>query len=482
MLRESSGRGRRLAWLAAVVVGLVVASGAYAQRGEPLLKSSPKVLAAFREVVARPSQSTVRVLCDGKEVALGTVVAVDGWIVTKYSELLKGKLVCRLKDGRELEARVVGAHLRYDLAMLKVEARDLKPAEWRDSKEAVVGNWLVTPGTGEAPLAVGVVSVATRKPALRDMPTARPEPNSGFLGVGLEESEKGAKINTIQPKGAADKAGLKVGDVVVTVGKRKIVDSETLRNVLQRYKAGDEVTVKIKRGTEVKELKVTLGKQPERGFLGIGLEDGEKGATIGSLQPRGPAAKAGLKAGDVLVTVGEKKIGSPKALLEALQPYQPGDVVTVKVKRGAEVKELKVTLGRAPMDRGEFQNRMGSALSKHRGGFPKVLQHDTVLRPADCGGPLVDLDGKAVGINIARAGRTESYAIPSEDVQALLAELKSGRLAPEDEEEPTPAEKKLEAARRAVKQAEAELAAAQKKLEAARAELEKAAAEAKKKN
>src|SRR5438270_14100307 len=113
MFRESSVRGRRLAWLAALVIGLAVAGGARAERAE-LLKSSPKVLAAFRAVVARPSQSTVRVLCEGKEVALGTVVAADGWVVTKFSELLKGKkITCKLRGGRELEARLVGAHPKY---------------------------------------------------------------------------------------------------------------------------------------------------------------------------------------------------------------------------------------------------------------------------------------------------------------------------------------------------------------------------------
>ncbi len=55
-----------------------------------------------------------------------------------------------------------------------------------------------------------------------------------------------------------------------------------------------------------------------------------------------------------------------------------------------------------------------------------------MLRPADCGGPLVDLSGKAVGINIARAGRTESYAAPADKVQALLTDLESGKLAPKD--------------------------------------------------
>src|SRR5438132_1361785 len=61
--------------------------------------NSPKVLAAFREVVAGPSHSTVRVRCEGKDVALGTIVGADGWIVSKFSEL-KGPVTCQLREGR----------------------------------------------------------------------------------------------------------------------------------------------------------------------------------------------------------------------------------------------------------------------------------------------------------------------------------------------------------------------------------------------
>ena len=59
-----------------------------------------------------------------------------------------------------------------------------------------------------------------------------------------------------------------------------------------------------------------------------------------------------------------------------------------------------------------------------------AFQHDTTLRPDQCGGPLVGLDGKVMGINIARAGRVVSYAIPADIVATLLADLKSGKLAP----------------------------------------------------
>ena len=52
------------------------------------------------------------------------------------------------------------------------------------------------------------------------------------------------------------------------------------------------------------------------------------------------------------------------------------------------------------------------------------MQHDAVLSPQDCGGPLVDLDGKVVGINIARAGRVETYALPSKLARSVLASLR----------------------------------------------------------
>jgi serine protease Do len=75
---------------------------------------------------------------------------------------------------------------------------------------------------------------------------------------------------------------------------------------------------------------------------------------------------------------------------------------------------------------------MGGPLSVRSADFPLVLQHDTVLRPIDCGGPVCDLSGKVVGVNIARAGRVESYAIPADQITGLLPDLMSGKLAPKE--------------------------------------------------
>ena len=70
----------------------------------------------------------------------------------------------------------------------------------------------------------------------------------------------------------------------------------------------------------------------------------------------------------------------------------------------------------------ELMESLGGPLSERRSGFPYVLEHDTVLRPKDCGGPLVDLDGNAVGINIARVSRVSSYALPASAIRPILAD------------------------------------------------------------
>ncbi|MFQ3593063.1 MAG: hypothetical protein SNJ82_07720, partial [Gemmataceae bacterium] len=158
--------------------------------------------------------------------------------------------------------------------------------------------------------------------------------------------------------------------------------------------------------------------------------------------------------------------------------YKPGEKIKVLVQRPGPTpttEELTVELGKRPalpggLDRGDFQNRMGSTLSVKRSGFPTIFQHDMVVKPSDCGGPVVNLDGEVIGVNIARGGRTESYAIPSEAIQPLLADLRSGKLAPPKPPEPKitlspEARKRLDLLEKDLKEVEAEIALLQKKID-----------------
>jgi serine protease Do len=133
-----------------------------------------------------------------------------------------------------------------------------------------------------------------------------------------------------------------------------------------------------------------------------------------------------------VIGFGGKDVKDVPNFIEAVGQHKPGEEVTLRIKRGDQEKDIKATLGKRPPEssRADIQNTMGGPLSTRRAGFPTFIQHDTVLKPQECGGPLIDLDGRAVGVNIARAGRVESYAIPSEVLRPLLPALMSGKLAP----------------------------------------------------
>jgi serine protease Do len=185
---------------------------------------------------------------------------------------------------------------------------------------------------------------------------------------------------------------------------------------------------------------------PPQAALGVQLDLAENVARITSVVPGLAAAQAGLKGGDIIQQVDGTKITGRPHLQDTIRSHQPGDKVIVVYERDGRTQSIEITLGSMsdllPRDeRSEFQNSLGGALSERRNGFPSAIQHDSVLRPADCGGPVVDVDGKVVGLNIARAGRVESYALPAvlvrETVDKLLnTELTSTSSPPADQDAP----------------------------------------------
>jgi serine protease Do len=349
-------------------------------------------MGAFREVVARANQSTVRVQCASKDTALGLVIDEKGWILTKSCDL-KDKITCKLRDGRVLDARLVGIHKDNDLALLKIEASGLVPIEFSDSKGTLAGAWVACAGLGAEPVAIGVVSVPTRAIPDKsgfDLPPA----DAGYLGVAPGSGNGGVRILQVLPKTGADKAGLKADDIVILLAGKAVSDPKEFAKEIQKFKMGQEITLKVKRADKEMDIKITLGKRP--------------------------------------------------------------------------------------VPRVELQNRMGSQLSSRRTGYPMVLQFDGLIKPADCGGPLVDLEGKVIGMSICRAGRVENWAVPAEAIKPLLADLKAGKYPPPEVVVNIPSEKLVQA-RSAFAKAKEELDAAQKKLAKAKAELDKAEAESRKK-
>lgn len=337
--------------------------------------NSPHVRSAFRSVVRDVRNAVVEVRSKGRRVARGGLVGPDGWIVTKAS-LVRGPVTCRLRDGREYDAKLVGVDSALDLAMLKVAAKDLPTLDLAGPKlmkmqefvalrteEAfedpesteeppalqgeplLPGDWLATVGLGRDPIAVGVLSVLPR--AIDKRP--------GFLGIKM--------------------------------------------NLKYRAAAGDPPAVQVDGVTE-----------------------------------DSAAGEAGVQAGDLIVSVNSTPTPNTQELGKVIRGRNPGDRVTLEVRRGGEAVRLVAVLrGWQPNPaerRAYYQNSLGGELSERRFGFPMAFQHDTVIDADDCGGPVVDLEGRVVGFNISRAGRTETYALPASAVRDRLFDLMSGRLAP----------------------------------------------------
>jgi serine protease Do len=168
---------------------------------------------------------------------------------------------------------------------------------------------------------------------------------------------------------------------------------------------------------------------PQAGVLGVVL-DTELPLVV-AVAEESPAEQAGVKAQDRIVQVAGKSTPTRARLKEVVASFNPGDDIEFIVERDGKRLSLKATLGgEFPgfMGRHDFQNSLGGKLSVRRFGFPLAFQHDTALKPSDCGGPVVDIDGRVVGFNIARSGRTESYALPISAVQKVAAELMAEKL------------------------------------------------------
>ena len=173
----------------------------------------------------------------------------------------------------------------------------------------------------------------------------------GMLGVGIQQvtsdiaqsmglkQVRGVLVNSVTSGGPADKAGIKTGDVILQLNGKDITDSNSFRNQIAGTPPGTEVTLTIQRGNAEQQVRARLGElTPESarssagqgggnqgGRLGItvapltpdlaaqlNLPRGTQGVAIQSVDPNGPAAQAGLQAGDVIQQVNRQPVLSPE--------------------------------------------------------------------------------------------------------------------------------------------------------------------------
>ena len=209
-----------------------------------------------------------------------------------------------------------------------------------------------------------------------------------FLGVTTDESEEGAKISQVTKESAAEKAGLKDGDIITKINDKKVGGPDVLSDVVRSFKPKEEVTVYYKRDGKENSSKVILGEKkgsgsmsysfsgpdnapkvftmpkmkvmpkiawgddgnynfnyngdmlPRHQKLGLKIQDTEDGTGIKVLDvdKDSPAEKAGLKKDDVVTEVGGKKVNNTDEAREQLQENQEKSAYTIKAKRnGSEM-------------------------------------------------------------------------------------------------------------------------------------------------
>lgn len=206
---------------------------------------------------------------------------------------------------------------------------------------------------------------------------------------------------------------------------------EAANNLLPiRWATGKQVRVgqwAITSSNDEQPLAVGVVSVPNREirnrlYLGISpkaLQDGS-GVEVLSLNRAMGAGRAGVKRGDIITHINDRRVANRDDITDAVLGFRDGDAIQVRIKRDGvtQIMSIELTAAKEP----DLRNMQGQRSARDY-GFDEVIQHDTVLSPRDCGGPLLDSSGKAIGINIARAGRVASYALPTHLVEPAIQRL-----------------------------------------------------------
>jgi len=311
--------------------------------------ADPSIPPYFREFFERYSEPRQRPQAG---VGSGFIISEDGYVVTNH-HVVKGstRIVVRLDDRREYEADVVGTDERSDLALLKIDEEDLPTLEFADSATLDVGDWVIAIGSPfdlDYSASAGIVSAIGRS-----LPNNQGQDYVPFIqtDVAINPGNSGGPLFNMngQVVGINSQIFTRSGGYM---GLSFAVPSSVATEVIAQLKESGQVS---------------------RGWLGVVIQDVDlnlarsfglnkpQGALVTRVQRGGPADRAGIRSGDVILEFDGKPIAYSHDLPHVVGMVAPGSRAEAKLIREMREEEIIVEVGELAQS---GQTRLASATSQ----------------------------------------------------------------------------------------------------------------------
>lgn len=334
----------------------------------------------------------------------GVIISPDGYIVTNNHVIEDAtRLRVKLNDGRVFDAKVIGSDPTTDVALIKVEGKDLPTLPFGSSDALRLGEWVLAIGSPynlQSTITAGIVSAKARQ-----------------LGVIPSEFSIESFIQTDAAVNPGNSGGALVNTHGELVGINTLIQSQTGSYVGYSFAVPESIVRKVV--MDLKEYGVV-----QRAMLGITFRlvdqsfldsegkdlgiDELGGVYVASVLDGGAASEAGIRKGDIILDIDGVKLEQASTLQEQVAKHRPNDKVNLSVKRDGKVKQMEVTL-RNKAGKTELLTREDVDVVELLGG--KFTDAGTKLcRELDIRGGVQVVSIKADGI-LARARVREGFVI-----------------------------------------------------------------------
>lgn len=350
----------------------------------------------------------------------GVIISSDGYIVTN-NHVVDGsdELDVTLNDNRTFKAKLIGADPATDIALIKIDQKDLPVIPFGDSDKLKVGEWVLAVGNPfnlTSTVTAGIVSAKARS-----------------IGV----SSGSMKIESFIQTDAAVNPGNSGGALVNTrgelIGINTAIASQT--GNYTGYSFAVPVTIVSKVVADLKQygtvqralLGVEMGSVNDELVKKYDLRVNE-GAFVSKVTDRSAAMEAGVKPNDVIVAVNDVKIKNSSELQEQISRYRPGDKVKVTVMRGKDQKDFAVTLrnkrGNTSVVKEVGAEVLGAAFKELSSDLKKQLGVNYGVQVAGLSNGKFQDAGIRKGFVILKIN--DSRIEKKEDIEQIAARIQSG--------------------------------------------------------